>query len=143
MAKKKAPVKKEEEFPKLKRGDQRFVIQGPYAGLATSDGRHVKERYEVKKNVEKDGTIILALTPHKKLQSRRKELIKKISKKLAENFNAVDLMKDVLEDVTIHNLEKVETAIERGGKITPREGCFYFDIKDPRHKKPYKLPLRN
>ena len=53
-----------------------------------------------------------------------------------------ELMKDILNDITVDSLEKLDTAVDRGAKIEPKEGCFYFKIKDPRRKKAFSMQIR-
>jgi len=133
------PLKK---IPKTKRGDEQIVIKGKYGCLATKDGRHVEERYIITKKKGKGGKITIEMTPNNKLQERRKELVEKLSPTLGKGINNKALMKDILNDIGIDALEKMNTAIDRGAKVEPREGCFYLSIKDPRRKKPYHLHMR-
>lgn len=136
---KKKPNKK---YPKPKQRVERFLVQEDVAALYDRDSRHIKERYKVKQKKDKDGTVTIVLKPHKEVQRDRHRLIDKLAPKLAKCVDNIALMKDILEDVTIQNLDKLNTAIERGAKITPREGCFYLSIKDPRRKKPFIMHLR-
>ena len=131
------------ELPKAIKGEKKILIQGSQAGMFAKGDRHVEKRYTVKKIIGKDGKITLELTPYKELMKRREELTKKIVNILALKLDKKELLKDIIDDVGIVELEKLDTAIDRGAIITPKEGCFYFKIKDPRKKKPYQLSLRN
>jgi len=134
---------KKTKYPKIKRRSERLVIQDGYGGLVDKDARHVKERFKVRKKKNVDGSIDIKLIPYRTLQKQRRELIGKIAPVLAKEVDSEALMRDVLEDVDIENLEKLGKALKRGAKIKPKEGCFYLDIKDPRKKKSYRLPIRN
>ena len=61
---------------------------------------------------------------------------------MAKNIDSEALMKDILEDTRFDKLEELNDAINRGAKITPKEGCFYIEIKDKRRKKPLILNVR-
>ena len=128
-------------LPKLMKGGKNYVIRGKFAGVMGKDGRHVAHRYTAKENVEKDGKVIIELTPYKELEERRKELVEKLAPIFAEKLDNKELMKDILSDVTVDSLERLDTAVDRGAKITP-DHCFGFKLKDPRMKKSYRLPIR-
>jgi len=130
------------KIPKIKKGEKKILLMGKFANEFDKDSRHVTQRYEVKKTISEKGKITVELTPFKNMQERRKQIIERIAKVLAEKVNNLDLMKDILEDVDISGLERLDAAIERGAEIKPKEGCFGLMIKDPRRKKPYQLMLR-
>ncbi len=137
----KKPIEK--KYPKPKRRAEKFLIQEDVANLFDKDSRHVKERFKVSQKKDRDGTITLTLRPHKEIKKDREKMIKQLAPALAKCVDNVALMKDILEDVSIYNLDKLKTAIDRGAKVTPKEGCFYLSIKDPRKKKPMRMSLRD
>ncbi len=118
-----------------------IIIEGDYAGLTSDDKRHVRKRFKVKR--KKVGEkILLELTPFDKLNERRHKLIDELSEKLAKEVNSKSLMEDILDDVNIDNLEKLSDALNRKAKVKHREGCSYLEIKDPRRKEAFTLPIR-
>jgi len=127
--------------PGRPKSHQDIVIGPDYAGMYDSDGRHCIKRFKVKK--QKVGEkILIELTPFKKLDNRRAELIESVAEKLKDNLDSKELMKDILGDTSLNRLEKLDKAIKRGAKVRSREGCYYLEVKDKRLKKPMNVFIR-
>jgi hypothetical protein len=118
-----------------------FIIDGNYAVIYDKSGRHVLKRFRVSKK-ETNGKIVLELTDFNKLNKRREEIIKNLSNKLGDKIDGKMLIRDILNDTDYEKLEKLNSAIERGAEVKPKEGCFYLQIKDKKSKKPLRLNVR-
>ena len=126
----------------MKPKKESILIIGEDAGTYDKDARHPKYHYKAKKTKNKDGSIDIKLIPKTKDENRRTELIESLSEKLKDQIDNKELMKDILTDVTLVSLEKIDKALNRGAKIKAKEGCYYLEIKDPRRKKPMNLTIR-
>lgn len=133
MAKKKGRSKKEPII----------IIKGEEAIMEDKQGRHIKNRYDVTRQDVEDGNILLKLTPKTAKESQRKKLIEELSEKLKDSIDNKALMQDVLTDINLESLEKLDKALKRGAVVKPKEGCFYLQIRDPKRKKPMKLQIRS
>jgi len=127
----------------MKKKEPKILIDGENAVMGDKQGRHVKSRYEVTRQDSADGNIILKLTPKTEKEAQRKKLIEELSEKLKNSIDNKALMQDVLTDISLESLEKLDKALSRGAVVKPKEGCFYLQIKDPMRKKPIRLQIRS
>jgi hypothetical protein len=119
-----------------------LMIQGNQAGITDKQGRHMKMHYKVVRKDSADGKITLELIPKTMKEAKRKKLIEELSERLKDSVDNKLLMEDVLTDITLESLEKMDKALKRGATVKPKEGCFFLEIKDPRRKKAMNLQIR-
>ncbi|MCK5294166.1 MAG: hypothetical protein KAJ49_05895 [Arcobacteraceae bacterium] len=124
-----------------KKKEPTFVVKGDKAEMIDKDGRHHTKIFRATHKKLKSGKLILELTPATKLEQHREDLIKELTGKLKDSIDKEDLMKDVLSDISIKSLEKLDRAVKRG-TVKAREGCYNLLIKDPKTKKKLCLPIR-
>jgi len=123
--------------------EPKLFIEGENAVISDKQGRHIKTRYDVIRKDSNDGKITFELTPKTVKEAQRKKLIEELSEKLKDSIDNKSLMVDVLTDLNLESLEKIDKSLKRGAVVKPKEGCFYLRIDDPRRKKPMKLQIRN
>lgn len=120
-----------------------LFVDNNIAKITDKDRRHFINQYKVKQKKLKSGKIIIEMIPDKKINKQKDKLISKLSVELSKALNSQELLKDILNDINVDSLEKIDKAIKRGGTVKNRPGCYFLQIKDPRRKKPMNLRIRS
>lgn len=123
-----------------KRGKRAIAYEGGKDLEASIIGsRHPKYRWKLSDlNINKEGAIIEF---DKDDIEEREKMIKAISKKLKDQINIEEFLKDKLEDEHFDNIKDIyERLAKKKAKVTNKEGCFYLNIGGKRGK-PKKLIL--
>ena len=118
----------------VKNKEPYYVINGEKAEQRDKDARHCEGIFKAKHKKMKNGKIIIELTPATEEEKKRNEMIETITGKLKDSIDKEELMKDILQDIPVKSLEKMDKALKRGAKVQAKEGCYYISIKEPKKK---------